>query len=56
MVLKKDGLLRVAQNFKELNAASQDDRYSMKTVNECADDVGRTGSTIFSTLGFTCGI
>jgi hypothetical protein len=38
MVPKKDGTLRVVQDFRELNAASHDDRYSMKTVNECIGD------------------
>jgi hypothetical protein len=32
MVAKKDGSLRVVQHFRELNAASHDHRYSMKTV------------------------
>ncbi len=33
MVTKKDGSLRVVQDFSELNAKSMDDRYSMK--DEC---------------------
>jgi putative transposase len=40
----------MVQDFRGLNAASHDDRYSMKTVNECIGDTGKTGSTIFSTL------
>jgi hypothetical protein len=34
MVSKKDGSLRVVQDLRELNAASHDDRYLMKTANE----------------------
>jgi hypothetical protein len=55
MVPKKDGSLRVVQDFRELNAASHDDRYSMKTVIECIGDIGRAKSTIFSTLDLTHG-
>ena len=53
MVPKKDGSLRVVQDFRELNAKSMDDRYSMKDVNECIGDIGRAGSSIFSTLDLT---
>ena len=55
LVPKKDGSLRVVQDFRALNANSQDDRYSMKDVSECIGDIGKAGSTIFSTLDLTSG-
>ena len=55
LVPKKDGGLRVVQDFRALNLNSQDDRYSMKDVAECIGDIGRAGSTIFSTLDLTSG-
>jgi hypothetical protein len=56
MVLKKNGSLRVAQDFRELNAASNDNRYLIKKVNECVGDTGRPASTIFTTLDLNPGI
>ena len=45
----------MVQDFRALNANSHDDRYSMKNINECIGDIGRAGSTIFSTLDLTSG-
>ena len=52
---KKDGSLRLVQDFRSLNAASQDDKYTMKDVTECIGEIGRAGSSIFSTLDLTSG-
>ena len=38
LVPKKDGGVRVVQDFRALNANSYDDRYSMKNINECIGD------------------
>jgi hypothetical protein len=55
MVPKKDGSLRVVQDSRDLNAKSMDYRYSMKDVNQCIGEIGRAGSSIFSTLDLTSG-
>ena len=55
VVPKKDGSMRFVLDFRALNANSQDDRYTMKDVNECIGEIGRAGSTIFSTLDLTAG-
>ena len=52
---KKDGTLRLVQDFRALNAASMDDKYTMKDVTECIGEIGRAGSSIFSTLDLTSG-
>jgi hypothetical protein len=55
-VPKKNGTgLRIVQDFRELNLHSHIDKYSMKEINECIGDIGRAGSTIFSTLDLTSG-
>jgi hypothetical protein len=55
LVGKKDGGLRVVQDFRALNAQSVIDKYSMKDINECIGEIGKAGSTIFSTLDLTSG-
>ena len=54
-VPKKDGKLRLVQDFRGLNQVSQPDKYSMKDVTECIGELGRAGSTLFSTLDLTSG-
>ena len=54
-VAKKNGGIRLVQDFRALNAQSHLDKYSMKDVSECIGDIGRSGSTIFSTLDLTGG-
>jgi len=52
---KEPGTFRFVQDFRQLNHNSLDDKYCMKDVSECIGDIGRAGSTIFSTLDLTSG-
>ena len=54
-VKKKNGNLRLVQDFRALNSHSHIDKYSMKDVSECIGDIGRAGSSVFSTLDLTAG-
>ncbi len=54
-VMKKDGNVRLVQDFCALNNQSYTDKYSMKDVSECISEIGRLGSTIFSTIDLTAG-
>lgn len=55
LVAKKDGGLRIVQDFRALNENTHVDKYSMHDVNECVAEIGRAGSTIFTTLDLTSG-
>ena len=55
VVMKKNGGIRLVQDFRALNAASHIDKYSMKDVSECIGEIGRSGSTLFSTIDLTAG-
>ena len=55
VVAKKDGGLQIVQDFRALNSETFVDKYSMQDVNECVAEIGRSGSTIFSTLDLTSG-
>ena len=54
-VPKKGGKIRFVLDYRGLNDASLDDRYSMKDINECIGDIGRAESCIFSTMDLTSG-
>ena len=47
MVPKKDGTLRPILDFREVNEKSFTDKYSVREVSDCLNDVGREHSTIF---------
>ncbi len=53
--MKKDGNVKLVQDFRALNNQSYTDKYSMKGVSECIGEIGRSGSTIFSTIDLTAG-
>ncbi len=52
VVPKKDGSPCYVLDFRKLNSNSHTDKYSMKSVEECIGNIGRSGSMIFSTLNF----
>ncbi len=54
-VMKKDGGVRVVQDFQALNNQSYMDKYSIKDISECIREIGHSGSTIFSTIDLMAG-
>ena len=54
-VMKKNGGIRLVQDFRALNAQSHVDKYSMKDVCECIGEIGRSASTLFTTINLTAG-
>ncbi len=55
VVPKKNGENRYVLDYRALNASSHDDRYTMRTVDECIAEIGKSGSTIFSTMDLSSG-
>jgi hypothetical protein len=55
MVPKKDGSLKILQDFRQLSAQIQGDRCSMKDISECIGDIGCEGSNTFTTMKLTSG-
>ena len=50
VVPKKSGKPRYVLDYRQLNRASVEDKYSMRTVDECIADIGYAGSVIFSIM------
>ena len=50
VVPKKTGKPRYVLDYRQLNKASVEDKYSMRTVDECIADIGYAGSSIFSIM------
>jgi hypothetical protein len=55
VVAKKNGGLRLVQDFCALNNQTHVDKYSMLDVTECIAAVGKSGSQLFSTIDLTGG-
>ncbi len=47
--------LRIILDYRQINSKSLLDRYSIKEVRQCLDEVGRDGSKIFTTIDLTAG-
>ena len=47
--------LRCVLDFRQVNAKSLPDRYSIKEVRQCIDEVGRSASDVFTTIDLTAG-
>ena len=54
-VPKKDGGLRIVQDLREINKAAFEDRFAIRDVQECVDQIGKAHSRIFSTLDLASG-
>jgi Reverse transcriptase (RNA-dependent DNA polymerase) len=52
---EESGNARLVQDFRALNNESYTDKYSMKDVSECIGEIGRSSSTIFTTIDLTTG-
>jgi hypothetical protein len=55
VVAKKDGGVWIVQDFRAINQQTMVNKYSMRDVQECIDESGRAGSSIFSTIDLTSG-
>lgn len=47
--------LRIVLDYRAINLKSVPDRYCIKEVRECVDEVGRNASNIFTTVDLTAG-
>ena len=49
------GGLRVVQDFRQLNENTIPDKYSIREISDCIDEIGRRKSRVFSSLDLTSG-
>ena len=54
-VMKNNGGNQLVQDFRALNAEMHIDKYCMRDVSNCIGKIGRSGSTLYSTLDLTAG-
>ncbi len=52
-VKKPSGGLRIVNDYRLLNMAAKEDKYVIRSIQECIDSIGRRRSTIFSALDLT---
>ena len=55
LVPKKDGTMRPVLDFRQVNSRSHVDKYSQREIQDCLDEIGRSKSTVFSSLDLTAG-
>jgi len=53
VVKKKDVSFRLVQDFRALNSQTYPNKYSMRDISDRIDEIGRSESTIFSTVDLT---
>ena len=47
--------MRAVLDFREVNAASVPDRYTIREVRDCMDEIGLARSTVISTIDLSSG-
>jgi len=52
-IAKKNGGIQLVQDFRALNTHTLTNKYSMKDVGECINNIGPSGSMIFTTINLT---
>lgn len=53
VVQKKDGSPRIVLDYRHINAHSLPDKYLIRDVRDCLDNIGKQGSSVFSTMDIT---
>ena len=47
--------MRAVLDFREVNDASVPDRYTIREIRDCEDDIGLSESKVFSAIDLTSG-
>ena len=56
VIPQQDGGLRIVQDFRALNEKTVNQQPAMKDIQEHIDEIGRTGSKVFTNLDLTSGL